>query len=165
MSENKLDKVYCGLIQYCHGAEHRYIYSEDKLEEILKNKDLLDDNENLYDISGSEILFPIGGSNSSATWFQKIETLEDADRFLSRECETEYDDPTLIDIAEYYMSVETKDTNYGDKRVDTDYILTLLGKTFRDYDVNKYPGLKEVEKQIEILKQSGYENFDYERPF
>lgn len=170
MSENKLDKVYYGLSQYCHGAEHRFIYDEDTLKELLKEEkceeilEVMKEKDDVFDFEAEDIGFPIR-NHSSATWFYKIKTLEDADLFLSMACETEYEDPELIDVAEYYMSIETKETNYGNEENSTDYILELLGKTPQDYNTDKLPEVEEIEKQIELLKQAGYKDFDYERPF
>lgn len=161
MALTNFNKVYYGLSQYLHGAEHRFIYSEDKLKELLLKEEIISrlDSE-ILELDGEDIGFPFGGSNSSATWFSQITNTKEAEEFLSAEAVTEYEDPMLCDVAEYYLRIETED-----KDLSTLEVLNALGKTVEDYDKAHCEEYLKAEGFIAQLGNSGYQDFDYENPF
>lgn len=96
-----------GVEQSNHGHAYRFIYTGDRLKQYCgdllpaKGKNFCED-----------IRFPIGGSNSSATFITKVETLNEIKEFLLADYTTDYDDPELVDIAEGRCTIETDDI-YG----------------------------------------------------
>lgn len=90
---------YYGVSQLNHGHEYRWIFEKEELEEWIEQ---FPENETV------DVDFPFGGSNSSATLFEPLETNEEIKEFLWRKAEgPDLDDPMLIDIAEYYLTVDT----------------------------------------------------------
>ncbi len=69
---------YYGVTQYNHGHEYRWIFDGKTISKMLN----VSEDKIVDDLNGEDIGFPIGGSNSSATWFCPIESDEDAKAFL-----------------------------------------------------------------------------------
>lgn len=91
--------TYYGVSQSFHGHEYRWIFTK---EEIERNIGAFEDND--Y----RDIGYPIGGSNSSATYFLPLENDEQILAFMTGEAEgPDLEDPMLVDIAEYIMTVDT----------------------------------------------------------
>lgn len=90
---------YYGVTQFCHGAEHRWIFDEMTLQGILGDKPIPTDGD-------MDILWPIGGSNSSVTSFELLENDDEIHLFLIGATDLG-DDCLLCDISEYYLTVET----------------------------------------------------------
>ena len=116
---NKEDEFvkYYGVIQGCHGADHVYLYTEEQInaefEKYGINRDYLP--ESAEDTGTYDILWPMGGSNSSATYLELCETKEDAVRFLTQTAlGPDFEDPELVDLAEYYWQIETDEGCAGD---------------------------------------------------
>lgn len=93
---------YYGVSQSCHGHEYRWIFDEQTLINNGVDFSTFEDGEYV------DILYPIGGSNSSATCFQKLADDEEIESFLKGEADgPDVSDPMLVDIAEYLLTVDT----------------------------------------------------------
>ena len=149
------EKKIFGVSQYCHGHEYRWIFDEKTLKEELKTDDVLS-------CSGEDIGFPIGGSNSSATWITELEGLSGAKTFLTAAGDgPDSEDPMLVDIAEYLLTVDTGDGSCTKEYLDK---LGLKAEDLTQYD-DDYSHQKKAESMIKDLKAAGYEDFDYDNPF
>ena len=89
------------------GHEYVWIFNEKGLEESGEYEHIMDwlgdDNNTVVDI-----LWPMGGSNSSATYISKLSSEEDAKNCILAEADgPDSEDPMLVDIAEYLRTVET----------------------------------------------------------
>lgn len=90
---------YYGVTQSHCGHEYRWIFTK---EEIERNIGEFEDDEYL------DVHYPMGGSNSSATHFLPLENDEQVFAFMTGEAEgPDLEDPMLVDIAEYLMTVDT----------------------------------------------------------
>ncbi len=148
-------KTVYGVSQYNHGHEYRWIFDRDTLIKELETN-------NIMDISGGDISFPIGGSNSSSTWFTELNSLSSVQTFLTGEAEgPDLEDPTLIDIAEYLLTV---DTDFGSCTERFLKQLHLNKESLTQYDDDKHH-YKSAKSVIEKLKEAGYTEFDYDDPF
>ena len=98
-----INKIY-GVEQSNHGHLYRWIFTE---EGLLKW------NVEPFHNEVEDILFPIGGSNSSATYMVKLDTEEQVKEFLLSDYDTDYDDPMLVDIAEGIITIDTDDDYHG----------------------------------------------------
>lgn len=109
--------TYYGITQSHCGHEYRWIFTKEKVmlqlgeeffQELIEDYGPIGgDIRNTWDI---DVEFPIGGSNSSATYFQLLNNDEEAKYFLCKPAlGPDVEDPTLVDIAEYLLTV---DTNY-----------------------------------------------------
>lgn len=89
---------YYGVIQSHCGHEYRWIYDEDTLTKNIGE---------IHAGESEDIHFPMGGSNSSSTLIVELKSDEDARAFLTCLGDgPDMEDPTLVDIAEYLVSVE-----------------------------------------------------------
>lgn len=144
-----------------HGHEDRWIFKADEFRKALDEDGLA--HIDLETDSGSDIGFPIGGSNSSATWWEPVETEEEAIAYLKSPASgPDLEDPELVDIAEYLCTVNAYDVDSY-----TDELLEKFGLNANDltqYD-DEYHSYSNVEKMVAGLKAAGYEDFDYEDPF
>ena len=102
--EFKNNKEIYGLEQSNHGHLYRWIFTK---ESLLKQ------GIDPHDGDWRDMLFPIGGSNSSATYITKLSTEEEIKNFLLADYNTDYDDPMLVDIAEGILTIDTDDAYYG----------------------------------------------------
>lgn len=93
-----------GLEQSNHGHLYRWIFTKESL---------LEQGVEPHDGDWRDMLFPIGGSNSSATYITKLNTEEDVRNFLLADYNTDYDDPMLVDIAEGIFTIDTDDDYHG----------------------------------------------------
>ena len=90
-----------GVSQLNHGHEYRWIFQKNILSQHIYNGGTVPD-EDCIDCG-----FPIGGGNSSATWLKKLADENAAREFLLAPCEgPDVEDPLLIDIGEYILSVD-----------------------------------------------------------
>ncbi len=101
---------YYGFIQSCHGADHLYVYTEAQIKEAFLrcgiDLDVLPkDIRNTTELDG----FPsMGGSNSSPSIIYYLPSEEKAIEFVKQEAfGPDFEDPTLVDIAEYYWDIHT----------------------------------------------------------
>nr|WP_297765848.1 hypothetical protein [uncultured Butyrivibrio sp.] len=148
-------KTVYGVSQYNHGHEYRWIFDRDTLKKELETSDIMG-------MSGEDISFPIGGSNSSSTWFAELNTLSSVQAFLTGEAEgPDLEDPTLVDIAEYLLTV---DTDFGSCTKFFLDKLCLNQEKLTQYDDDEHH--RECAKaMIDKLKKAGYTEFDYDDPF
>ena len=147
--------TYYGVSQFNHGAEHKWIFDSKTLSKYV----VLDD---LIDGDCIDCYFPIGGSNSSCTWFEKLSTDKEIKDFLLRKGDgPDSEDPELVDIAEYYCSVDVNDSWCSDKSC-TGKFVEKLGITCEDTHDNRY---EEVENMLKALECIGYKDFDFKDPF
>lgn len=154
----KSREIY-GVEQSNHGHCYRWIFTK---ESILEQTDLTEDEIN--DESCIDACWPIGGSNSSATFIQRINTEEEVKNFLLASYDTDYDDPMLVDIAEGIVTINTDDDYHGS--ITSEFVkLFNIPKDeltwengYWDY---AYEMIKEIEKN-DTLKCSG---IDYDNPF
>ena len=145
-----------GISQYCHGHEYRWIFTEDAIRDAGFQV------VNILDLDGEDIHWPIGGSNSSATWMQELKDDDEVKAFLTGEADgPDLEDPMLVDIAEYLLTV---DTDYGSCTQDYLDKFGLKAEDLTQYDdCSKRQAT--AESMIKDLKAAGYEDFDYEKPF
>lgn len=86
---------YVGLTQSYYGHEYRFIFPK---EEAIK--------EGCTVGEWDDISFPMGGSNASSTFTEELRDEDSIREFLTREAYgPDLEDPLLIDIAEYRMSI------------------------------------------------------------
>ena len=145
---------FWGVEQSHYGHIYRYIFTDKVLREELKDCSVKDDILN-RNYSTADILWPMGGSNSSATYFFPCNTGEDAKTFLTMEVEVDYDDPELIDLSEGIMTIELEEG------IAKDFVEKYNIPLDVRYD-NRYFKAKEM---IDALKEAGYEDFDYDNAF
>ena len=147
---------YFGVSQMCHGHEYRWIYDS---KTLVKELELLSEDE-ILNMSDSELFFPIGGSNCSVTWIEELKTDEEAKNFLTAGGDgPDSDEPMLVDIAEYLLTISADDGSCTQK------FLKKFGLTEYTVCDDKHGTMKEAEQMIEALKAAGYEDFDYANPF
>ncbi len=92
--------------QTCHGHEYVWIFDDKGLKDCPKYEDIK--NLPVDDSTCEDILWPIGGSNSSSTCFIKLRDKEDAkNMLLAAPNGPDSDDPYLVDIAEYIRTIAT----------------------------------------------------------
>ena len=128
-------KKYYGVSQSCHGHEYRYIFDKDVLSENIYDGGAVPD-EDVVDC-----YFPIGGSNSSATF---ITYLPDDDS-----------------IKAFLLSVFDDDNSCTDMFVQK---FKLSYEELEQYD-DLYGHKKHVEDMFKLLQTYGYDGLDYSDPF
>ena len=168
MKDLNNDINYYGVSQLFHGHEYKWIFEESVLmnnmytENDFKTNPMLDKQTFLTECNDHDCGFPIGGSNSSSTFTKRLDTLDDVKAFLTEPAEgPDADDPILVDIAEYLMTVD------NDSGSCTDKFLSILGldiKSLEQFD-DKYNHRKNAEMMINSLKAHNYPDFDYNDPF
>lgn len=140
------------LEQSNHGHIYRYVYTDKELKQELEKYNLLDF---LEDKQCADIGFPIGGSNSSSTYFIECKTEKEVVEWLESAVEVDYDDPMLVDLSEGIMDIEL---NEGCAKYFVDkYNIDTQTRWDSRYD--------ECNKMIQELKSLGYEYFDYDDAF
>ena len=145
---------FWGVEQSHYGHIYRYIFTDKALREELKDCSVKDDILS-RNYSTADILWPMGGSNSSATYFFPCNTGEDAKTFLTMEVEVDCDDPELVDLSEGIMTIELEEG------IAKDFVEKYNIPLDVRYD-NRYFEAKEM---IDALKEAGYANLDYDNTF
>lgn len=151
-----MKKTYYGVSQSTHGLEYRWIFEESVLSKEIYH------GENIPDEDCIDCRFPIGGSNSSATWIQKLEDDEAIKSFLTAIADgPDSEDPALVDIGEYILAID------NDYNSCTDIFMKKFGF---DYDKleqfdDEAHHRKQVVTMFQKLKQCGYQGLDYNDPF
>ena len=146
-----------GVTQMNHGAEHRWIFSEEELSRELYDGDPVPDK--VYDIP----FWPIGGSNCGYSNATKLNTDEEIREFLTAPgLGADLEDPCLVDLAEYYCEADA----YNDwcQVSSTRAEMERLGISFAETQSND-SRYDEAIKMIEKLRKNGYSDFDYDNPF
>ena len=147
---------YFGVSQMNHGHEYRWIYDG---ETLVKELDLLSEDE-ILEQSGSVLFFPIGGSNCSVTCIDKLQTDEEAKAFLTAGGDgPDSEDPMLVDIAEYLLTISVEDGSCTQK------FLNKFGLEAYTACDDEHGHMEKAEKMIEALKEAGYKDFDYDDSF
>jgi len=153
-------KIY-GVEQAFHGHIYRWIFTEDEIRHQFKKADL-DFDDLVEDGACIDILWPIGGSNSSSTSFIELEDDDAVRRFLTTPGEHDSADPMLVDIAEFVCDISEDD----DGQVTSEYLekldLTAADCHFED-DINRCHD--RACKMLNGLMLAEYRDFDYEDPF
>lgn len=159
-STNNSGRLF-GVLQSDHGHEYRWIFEEDSLIDQLNEWgiDYVPEDGN-----GDDIGFPIGGSNSSSTFFTVLNSDADVRKFLTEPGFTDSADPMLVDCAEFYVTVDTDDDYYG--AVTSQYVQKLgLTPEELEQDDDAYGDCEIIEKIADYFASIGYDEFDYEDPF
>jgi len=145
---------YYGVSQSDHGHQYRWIFESDKIHDRLGGEP----------DTSEDILFPIGGSNSSSTFFTPLNDDIDVIRFLLSPGEIDKEDPTLCEIGEYALTLG------GGTGLDdcTQHFLDKYG-IYDDAIINRSDDADrhraKVLQMTEDLKNAGYMEFDSENPF
>ena len=154
MKVNSEMELY-GLEQSDHGHLYRWVFTKESL---------LEQDIEPHDGDCIDMLFPIGGSNSSSTYFKKLNTEEDIKRFLLAGYHTDSDDPMLIDIAEGIFTIDTDDEYYGS--ITSKYV--KLFEIPEDELTKENSLVAEVEELIAAIKELDKDKcsgIDYENPY
>lgn len=147
---------YYGVTQSFHGHEYRWIYTEEVLSRDMYEGGQVPD-QDCYDC-----LFPIGGSNSSATFIQFLKDDDEIKTFLTSPGEgPDLEDPMLVDIAEYLVTIDNDCGSCTDQFMDKFH---LSYNELEMFDDDQQRQAKVIE-MTEALKESGYQDFDYGNVF
>ena len=149
---NPLNPLF-GVSQYHCGHEYRWIFDEREVEAQLGYIPNDGDCE--------DILWPMGGSNSSATFFALLPDVKAAEAFLTTPDEPDLEDPELVDIGEYLATAETGDGSITQEVVDYLEIPPEALVITDDSGGRK----TEITKRCADLKEMGFEDFDVDNPF
>lgn len=150
--QQKYGKIY-GVEQSCHGHNHRWIFDEKTLK--AQGIDLSKVKDDIYE----DIGFPIGGSNSSATYIIEMDSIDKIKGFLLSEYCTDLEDPMLVDIAEGICTIEV-----GDDSITRQYMEMLQIPENLMTRENGY--FAEAKNMIQDLQKQGVEcKLDFENPF
>ena len=145
-----MSETMYGVSQYYHGSEKVWIFDEKGLLQRF-SPEMIDIIKEEIKKSGTfceDIHWPIGGSNSSATFIERLDSMEDARKFLVERCDgPDLEDPMLIDLAEYYRSVEVDEGS--------------ITQDILDYFNLKAEDLERTDDRIEELLSLGYTNADF----
>ena len=144
-----------GVEQAHHGHLYRWIFTREGLEEW--------DVEPFPDET-EDIGFPIGGSNSSATYMEKLNTEEEVKSFLLAEYETDYEDPMLVDIAEGIYTIDTDDEYYGSITSEFVKLFDIPDDELTNEN-SLYAKALELIDAIREYDTDGCSGIDYENPF
>ena len=145
------NKIY-GVSQSFHGHEYKYLFDAETLKKELGYVP--------EDGACEDIRFPIGGSNSSATFFEELKNDDEIKGFLTTCGEPDYEDPQLVDIAEYLMTISTEEPSCTAKYLDK---FGLKAQDLEQYD-DCYKRGEKIEKMAKELKKYDTE-FDCDNPF
>jgi len=120
-------KLFYGVIQAHCGHDYLTLYTEEQIKKEFKEYNINAELPKGEDTFCEDIYWPMGGSNSSATWICELDGEEAAKAFLTQKCwGPDYDDPPAIALAEYIWSIDTEDGC-------TKEILDKFGLNARDY--------------------------------
>lgn len=146
-----------GVTQMNHGADHRWIFSEEDLRE-----DIYSDEESIPDEDEVDC-WPIGGSNCGASILIKLDTDEEIKSYLiDPGMGPDVEDPELVDLAEYYCEADYHD--HWCYKSSTRTEMERLGITWEETQ-SRDSRYEEAEQMIRELQEGGYSDFDYENPF
>jgi len=146
-----------GVMQTHYGHEYRWLFTGEEIQRQMsaRGRQLTLDDETWVSF------WPFGGSNSSEAVITRLDSDDKIKNFLTERADSELDDPTLCDIAEFYVTVDVEDGSCTQEYLDK-FGLTL--KELEQTD-DKFDRRQNSEKMISDLKACGYEDFDYEKPF
>ncbi len=152
VKHNPLNPLF-GVSQSHCGHEYRWIFDEREIERQLNWIPQCNTCE--------DILWPMGGSNSSATFFETLPDMDAVEAFLVTPGEPDLDDPELVDIGEYLATAETGDGSITQECID--YLEIPLEKLAIQDDC--YGRKEEILKRCADLKEIGFSDFDVDNPF
>ena len=146
-----------GVMQTHYGHEYRWLFTGEEIQRQMsaRGRQLTLEDETWVSF------WPFGGSNSSDAVITRLDSDDKIKNFLTERADSELDDPTLCDIAEFYVTVDVEDGSCTQEYLDK-FGLTL--KELEQTD-DKFDRRQNSEKMISDLKACGYEDFDYEKPF
>jgi hypothetical protein len=147
---------YYGVSQSFHGHEYRYIFDEDTLSENIY------DGNPVPDEDCTDCHFPIGGSNSSATWIKYLPDDASIKAFLTAPGDgPDLEDPTLVDIGEYLLTVS------GEDGACTDSFIQAFGLSYAQLEQSddSQNHKSRVKNMFRLLQAQGYDTLDYSNPF
>lgn len=87
-----------GVAQAHCGHYYRWLFTKEEVNRQFKENDI---DLELEDDIAEDILWPMGGSNSTATSFTLFESDEDIKKYLTTPEPLDSEDPMLVEIAEY----------------------------------------------------------------
>lgn len=151
-----------GVSQSDYGHEYRWVFEEKSLRRQLKKYGLDADDYISEDGYSADIGFPIGGSNSSSTYFCVLNSDNDVRAFLEAALMNDSADPTLCDCGECCLTIDTDDDYYG--AVTSKYVKkfgidldAINDSTDEYYDI--------IEQIADYFEEIDYDDFDYDDPF
>ncbi len=98
MKKELLPEKIVGVAQAHCGHFYKWLFTKNAIADQFDENDIeLEIEDGLVE----DILWPMGGSNSSATSFTLFESDEDVKKYLTTPELIDYEDPMLIDIGEY----------------------------------------------------------------
>lgn len=148
-------EIYYGVTQSVHGHEYRWIFEKSVLD------------KNIYDGASApdhdviDCGFPIAGSNSSSTTIQRLNTERAIKAFITGPAAgPDTDDPTLVEIGEYCVSVANNHDSYTDK------FMQMFGLSYEalERDDDELHRERKVRRMFAALEKAGYEGLDYANP-
>ncbi|MCR5206679.1 MAG: hypothetical protein K6E47_16740 [Lachnospiraceae bacterium] len=149
-----------GVAQAHCGHYYRWLFTK---EEVNRQFDENDIELELEEGVVEDILWPMGGSNSSATSFTLFNSDDDVKKYLTTPELIDYGDPMLVDIGEY-MCDPCIDGDDGD--ITLPY-MEKLGLSYDDCsfieDCDKYHTLTEI--MVLALENCNCMDFDFLNPF
>lgn len=167
-----MTEKYYGVSQSFHGHEYRWIFTKEEIisqigEDVWNN---ITQGEDYYGLPKEspyleDVGFPVGGSNSSATLIETLSNDDEVKEFLTRPADgPDVDDPMLVDIAEYLMTVDV------DCASCTQEFLDKFGFTMKELEQldDRFHHGSESERMIAELLSSGNEYdgiIDRDSPF
>ena len=105
-----------------YGHEYVWIYDDESLLKAAGKEiyECIQDWLKGEDSTCIDILFPMGGSNSSATYIVKLNSEEEARDYLLKTpaCCEDYENPMLVDIAEYIRTINTDEGSITQEILD-----------------------------------------------
>ena len=146
---------YYGVSQSYHGHEYYYVFTKSGIERYVKPFESAEEINGMYE-------FPVGGSNSSVAFIKELNGDEEVVSFLKETgLGPDFEDPCLVDLAEYSKSIDTDDECWSSC---TKIFLDKYNINPEEYEFTdcRYD---EAAAMIEELRKAGYEDFDYSDPF
>ena len=161
IDKNVINANYYCVSQSDYGHEYRWVFKANDFRKALEERGYT--SSNIDEDWGADIGFPIGGSNSSSTWWSPIETEEEALEFLrSPALGPDYEDPELCDIGEYCLTVDTWQYKSYTKELLDKYGIDAKDLEQVDDEYHRYDKVKQMAAE---LKAAGCTEFDCDDPF
>lgn len=140
--------MYYGVEQSHCGHEYRFIFTKEEVENSL---------DHIAVGEYSDYFWPMGGSNSSATRIIELDGDEEIKTFLLSPCEgPDVEDPMLVDLAEYILSIDT-DEGCAAEFLDR---FGLTANELEQHD-SRYDECAEMIAELKGLT----DEIDYDNPF
>jgi len=151
-----------GVEQSNHGHLYRWIFTPESWKSFSEGFDNHEFDENKT--KWIDIGCPIGGSNSAATYIAELSSLNEVKGFLLSEYTTDYDDPTLVDIAESIYTIDTSDNYYGS--ITKKFVeLFQIPENELTKDNSLYEATEKMIAEIKSFDEEEFSGIDYSNPF